>query len=81
MPGKTAIRGRLLDFIADPAEAGEEACYRYIADGAVVMEDGRIISIGPAADLPADMPVENYGQALILPGLIDTHIHYRKSVV
>lgn len=81
MPGKTAIRGRLLDFIADPAEAGEEACYRYIADGAVVMEDGKIISIGPAADLPADMPVENYGQALILPGLIDTHIHYPQTRV
>lgn len=81
MPGKTAIRGRLLDFIADPAEAGEEACYRYIADGAVVMEDGKIISIGPAANLPADMPVENYGQALILPGLIDTHIHYPQTRV
>lgn len=81
MPGKTAIRGRLLDFIADPAEAGEEACYRYIADGAVVMEDGKIISIGPAANLPADMPVEDYGQALILPGLIDTHIHYPQTRV
>jgi guanine deaminase len=81
MPGKTAIRGRLLDFLADPAEVGEKACYRYIADGAVVMEDGKIISIGPAANLPADMPVENYGQALILPGLIDTHIHYPQTRV
>lgn len=81
MPGKTAIRGRLLDFIADPAEAGEEACYRYIADGAVVMENGKIISTGPAANLPADMPVENYGQALVLPGLIDTHIHYPQTRV
>lgn len=81
MPGKTAIRGRLLDFLADPAEVGEEACYRYIADGAVVMEDGKIISIGPAANLPVDMPVENYGQALILPGLIDTHIHYPQTRV
>ena len=81
MMGKTAIRGRLLDFIADPAEAGEEACYRYIADGAVVMEDGKIASIGPAADLPADMPVEDYGQALVLPGLIDTHIHYPQTRV
>ncbi|MBE9557429.1 MAG: guanine deaminase [Proteobacteria bacterium] len=81
MTGKTAIRGRLLDFIADPAEAGEEACYRYIADGAVVMEDGKIASIGPAADLPADMPVEDYGQALVLPGLIDTHIHYPQTRV
>jgi guanine deaminase len=81
MAGKTAIRGRLLDFIADPAEAGEDDSYRYIADGAIVIEDGRIVSIGPAADLPADMPVEDYGQALILPGLIDTHIHYPQTRV
>ncbi len=79
--GRKAIRGRLLDFLADPAEAGEEDSYRYIADGAVVIEDGKIISTGPAADLPADMPVDHYAQALILPGLIDTHIHYPQTRV
>jgi len=81
MVGRTAIKGRLLDFVADPAEAGEEASYRYIADGAVVMEDGKIVSTGPAADLPADIPVEDYGQALVMPGLIDTHIHYPQTRV
>ena len=80
-PVRKAIRGRLLDFIADPAEVGEEASYRYIEDGAVVIEDGRVASIGPAADLPADIPVDHYGQALIMPGLIDTHIHYPQTRV
>lgn len=80
-PVRKAIRGRLLDFIADPAEVGEDASYRYIADGALVIEDGKIASIGPAADLPTDMPVEDYGQALIMPGLIDTHIHYPQTRV
>jgi len=79
MAGRTAIKGRLLDFTANPAEVGDNACYRYIADGAVVIEDGRIASIGPAADLPAGIPVDDYGQALILPGLIDTHIHYPQT--
>ena len=80
-PGRKAIRGRLLDFIADPAQAGEDGSYRYIADGAVVIEYGRIASIGPGADLPADMPVDHYPQALIMPGLIDTHIHYPQTRV
>ncbi len=80
-PGRKAIRGRLLDFIADPAEAGEDGSYRYIADGAVVVDDGKIVSIGAAADLPPDMPVDHYAQALILPGLIDTHIHYPQTRV
>ena len=80
-PARKAIRGRLLDFHADPAGAGEEGSYRYIADGAVVIEDGHIASIGPAADLPAEIPVDHYGQALVLPGLIDTHIHYPQTRV
>ena len=78
---RKAICGRLLEFTADPAEAGEENSYRYIADGAIVVEDGKIASIGPATDLPADMPVDHYGQALIMPGLIDTHIHYPQTRV
>jgi guanine deaminase len=78
---RKAIRGRLLDFTADPAEAGEENSYRYIADGAVVMEGGRIVSIGLAADLPSDMPVDHYPDALVMPGLIDTHIHYPQTRV
>lgn len=78
---RKAIRGRLLDFTADPVEAGGEGSYRYIADGAIIVEDGRIASIGPAADLPADIPIDGYGQALILPGLIDTHIHYPQTRV
>lgn len=78
---RKAICGRLLEFTADPAEAGEENSYRYIADGAIVVEDGKIASIGPATDLPADMPVDHYGQALIMPGLIDIHIHYPQTRV
>jgi guanine deaminase len=81
MARKTAIRGRLLDFIADPAEAGAHGSYRYIADGAIVIEDGAIVSIGAATDLVLDMPVDHYPDALILPGLIDTHIHYPQTRV
>ena len=81
MAGRTAIRGRLLDFVADPAAAGDEDSCRYIADGAVVVRDGRIVSIGPASDLPKDIPVDHYPNALVMPGLIDTHIHYPQTRV
>jgi guanine deaminase len=81
MAGRTAIRGRLLDFIADPAAAGGGGSYRYIADGAVVVQDGRIVAIGPASDLPKDIPVDHYPNALVMPGLIDTHIHYPQTRV
>lgn len=77
-----ALRGRLLDFTADPAQAGADAL-RYIEDGALIIAGGRIIARGEAAVLlPSfDGPVDDHGQKLILPGLIDLHIHYAQSRV
>src|SRR5215475_1525714 len=56
------------------------ACFdgqRFIADGATVLIDGgRILGVEPAAyDLPAGCTVHDYGDATVLPGLIDTHVH------
>lgn len=44
-----------------------------IADGAVLVRDGKIAAVGRAADmaLPADLPV--YRAAVVMPGLIDAH--------
>ncbi len=74
-----AIRGRLLTFRRAPQGAGDAASYRYIEDGIVLVEDGRIAAVGAVADLaervPAGMDVAHHPGALILPGFIDTHIH------
>jgi imidazolonepropionase-like amidohydrolase len=44
--------------------------------GAVLVEDGRITGVEPAAyDLPSDCERLDYGDATVLPGLIDTHVH------
>jgi imidazolonepropionase-like amidohydrolase len=50
----------------------------HILDGAVVVRDGLIAWSGPAADLPQpqrDWAVTDYGDATILPGLVETHAH------
>ncbi len=76
-----AVRGRLVWFTDDPATAGAEAV-RDIADGAVVIEGAVIRAVGPAAEvLTPDIAVAHYPEALILPGLIDTHIHYAQTRV
>ena len=43
-----------------------------LADGDVVIEDGRIVDVGPGLD--GDESVDCAGKAL-LPGLFDTHVH------
>ncbi len=80
-----AIRGRLLSFVRAPRGASDAESYRYIDDGMVVVEDGRIARVGPAAELaamlPAGTPVAHHADALIMPGFIDPHIHFPQTQV
>lgn len=46
-----------------------------IEDGAVLVEGGRILSVGPAADLPTGTKITDLGDVTLLPGLIDAHVH------
>ncbi|MBT8084491.1 MAG: guanine deaminase [Woeseia sp.] len=52
----------------------------YFEDGILVVEDGVVVEVGPAADvlarLSADVPINDYRGRLLLPGLIDCHVHY-----
>ena len=56
------------------------ACFdgrQFVAGGATLLvDDGRIVGVEPAGyDLPTDCPVYDHGDATVLPGLIDTHVH------
>lgn len=46
-----------------------------VEDAAVLVEDGRIASIGPAGELSGDVETVDLGDATLLPGLIDAHVH------
>jgi guanine deaminase len=83
---ETAVhRGQLLTFVSDPGEGSDAASYRFHPDGALVVEHGRIVALGPAqsllATLPPEVRVVNHGRHLLLPGFIDTHIHYPQTDV
>lgn len=71
--------GRVLSFKRRPDGPGDEAALRYHEEGAVLVEGGRIRAIGEATDLRAqagDAEVIDHRQHLILPGFIDTHLHF-----
>jgi guanine deaminase len=69
---------------ADGADRGGPG-YRYFPDGALLIENGCIAAVGPAqavlAQVPRDTPVTDHGRDLLLPGFIDTHIHYPQTDV
>ena len=46
-----------------------------IIAAAVLVEDGRILDVVPPDQLPAHVSVDDFGDAAILPGLVDSHIH------
>jgi len=48
-----------------------------IRDGAVAIEDGTIVAVGPAAQLGAG---ERYRDAVILPGFVNAHSHLEYAV-
>jgi guanine deaminase len=72
---KTLLRGRILTFHADPAETEDN--HRYIEDGAIIVENGVIVGIGNYSELAdSALPVIDHRPHLIMPGLIDPHIHF-----
>src|SRR6478672_9058418 len=42
---------------------------------AVLIDDGRIVAVRPVSDIPADIPVVDCTQHVLMPGLVDAHTH------
>ncbi|MGK8436153.1 guanine deaminase [Ectopseudomonas hydrolytica] len=77
-----AYRAAILHSLADPAAVGVEQSYEYFEDGILLIENGKVAQVGPAAELLpklAGVEIQHYRDALITPGFIDTHIHYPQT--
>lgn len=79
-----AWRGELLWFVADPGSgAGDPAAWRHETDGVLLVRDGRVEAAGAATDLldrlPAGTEVADRRGCLLLPGFVDTHVHYAQT--
>ena len=62
---------------ASIATMAGDAPYGLIGNGAVQIEDGRIVWVGPTQEAHDDGagPVRDLGGRLVTPGLIDCHTH------
>ena len=68
------IRGETVSFDADP-----DGITHHEKGALVIGDDGRILWHGDFAELPpehAAAPCDDYSGCLVLPGLIDAHIHF-----
>lgn len=78
-----AVRGTLLDCVSDPWQGDDEKnSLRYVADGALVYESGKIVARGPAEEILRQYPqarLEDHTGFLIVPGFVDVHLHYAQT--
>ena len=78
------IRSSFLDFIDDPFYTSESSSVRYLEDGLLVLENGKIKDFGPYEQLREKYSAIDaiaYPDKLIMPGFIDTHIHYPQTAM
>jgi guanine deaminase len=76
------LRGRVLSFTGEPRTADDTASYRYHEDGAVFINEGKVVAVGDYnPGNIAGASVIDHRPNLIVPGFIDTHIHYPQMQV
>ncbi len=76
---QTLIRGRLLTFVNEPQGPDDLGAYRYLEDGALLVDQGLIQAVDDYVALKAIAPTApevDHRPNLILPGFIDTHLHF-----
>jgi len=77
---QTAFRGSIFHCLADPGPHADEAAVEHIEDGLLIVEDGKVAHCGEVSELlPAlaeTTVVEDHSGKLIIPGMIDCHVHF-----
>lgn len=76
----TGYRGEVLYFTQDPSDPSLNGdAYHYFQDGVLYVKDGRIVDSGNYSSLKnqyKDAQIVDYSGKLIVPGFVDTHVHY-----
>lgn len=86
MNSQQAFRGEIFHFLDDPAIANLEDSYEYYADGLLIIDQNGLIQACGAYDstyqkLGVATNVVDYKNGLIMPGFVDTHVHYPQTEI
>lgn len=75
-------KGDIFYFTGSPLEKKDS--YEYILNGALIIAEGKILETGPYELLKtkyASIQETNYSGHLLMPGLIDAHVHYAQTEI
>jgi guanine deaminase len=75
-----AFRGSIFHCLSDPGPHADDGAVEHVDDGLLIVEDGLVIRTGSATELlgtlSPEVEVVDHSGKLIVPGLIDCHVHY-----
>ena len=78
-----AYRASIFHFLDDPGTQNNVSATEYFEDGILLVENGLVARLGHAdilmKELPEEVVIKDYSGKLIIPGLIDAHIHYPQT--
>jgi guanine deaminase len=75
----TIVRATVVDVPRDPFVSGPADALRVEQDGGLLVRDGVVTERGPFVEVRSrhpDEPVDDRRGGLLLPGFVDTHVHY-----
>lgn len=72
--GATLVR-RVGELTTNDPTLGDESAMGRLRDAAFVVEDGRVVWVGPDANAPAADMVIDAENAAVIPGFVDSHTH------
>ena len=71
-----ALRADFLHCLDDPLH--RDGAIEHVPDGVLVIEDGHVTALGPygKTPIPTGLPLVERPGRLVVPGFVDTHVHY-----
>lgn len=82
---KTIVHGQIFDFLKNPSDCSKLGdSYRFLVDGGLVIQNGYIKEVGDFNSMKSKYPdyrIIDHSGYLVMPGFIDTHIHYPQTEI